>query len=127
MKNSIKKLNMLNSIVCTINNMWLNEGGGVEPKECGGMISLKLQLKGSRCWELGMRLHKKTVWKFIKKKKELLKGERTECKNYRGLLNMVEKIYTRILLDRICIMTVLFKSILGGMDELDAWIPEQDI
>ena len=35
------------------------------------------------------------------------KGERTECSNYRGisLLNMVGKIYTGILVDRLCEVT----------------------
>ena len=38
------------------------------------------------------------------------KGERTECSNYRGvsLLNMVGKIYTGILVDRLCEVTECF-------------------
>ena len=35
------------------------------------------------------------------------KGERSECKNYRGisLLSVVGKIYAGILVDRVCIVT----------------------
>ena len=53
---------------------------GVNPPKMNcGMIILTLQLKGRsmhrvRCWELGMRLQKKDVWKFIKKSMERLQG-----------------------------------------------------
>ena len=37
----------------------------------------------------------------------MCKGEKTECKNYRGisLLNVVGKIYAEILVDRVCRVT----------------------
>ena len=38
------------------------------------------------------------VWSFHCTRE---KGERNECKNYRGMLGVVGKIYARILLDRV--------------------------
>ena len=49
------------------------------------------------------------------------KGERTEYKNYKGirLLSMVGKIYARILVDRVCIVT-------GGLTMMCKWALEQE-
>ena len=58
------------------------------------------------------------------------KGERTECKNYRGisLLSVVIEIYTWILVDRVCIVTDgLIVEKQGGFREGMGWCVDQTI